>query len=45
MAKLFDSVAPDVKIISLGSAPIKSATCMPRKIWIQVTSAALTRIL
>ena len=27
MAKLFDSVAPDVKMISFASAPIKSATC------------------
>ena len=26
MARLFDSVAPDVKMISFGSAPIKSAT-------------------
>lgn len=27
MAKLLDSVAPDVNIISLGLAPIKSAIC------------------
>jgi hypothetical protein len=27
IARLFDSVAPDVKMISLGSAPIRRATC------------------
>lgn len=31
MAMLLDSVAPLVKMISLGSAPIRSATCCSEK--------------
>lgn len=39
MAMLLDSVAPLVKTISLGSAPIRSATCCSGKVHSQQNAA------